>query len=226
MKVNFLRCILLFLLVLFRVSVKAQVPNFGTTVGDQKLYGYSALKYRADAADTWETYSTLQYGIGSHFQTGVDLYTGGGNTYIGYIVRGGTKITDYFKIGAQLTPSFDLNAHHKFSYLTSALYINGNISKDGKWFYVTDTWLENDKNKLTSAKQWSYIGHTFDLPGKGNNITTMVGAIHLWKFEQDVDLSMGCYYSHRNINLYAWANEILTKQPRFVVAVEFSFSNK
>ena len=112
------------------------------------------------------------------------------------------------------------------SYLTSALYINGNITKDGKWFYVTDTWLENNEDELTSAKQWSYIGHTFDLPGKGNSITPMVGAIHSWKFDQDVDLSMGCYYSHKNINLYAWANDILTKQPRFVLAVEFAFNNK
>ena len=84
----------------------------------------------------------------------------------------------------------------------------------------------NDKEHLTSAKQWTYIGHTFGLPGNGNSITPMVGAIHSWKFDQDVDLAMGCYYSHKNINLYAWANDILTEQPRFVVAVEFSFSNK
>lgn len=152
----------------------AQVPNFGTTVGDQKIYGYSAIKYRTNA-DVWETYATLQYGIGSHFQTGVDLYTGSNNSYIGYIVRGGTKVSDCFKIGAQLTPSFNLNEHHRFSYLTSALYINGNISKDGKLFYVTDTWLENNKDKLTSAKQWSYIGYTFGLPVNGNSITPMVG---------------------------------------------------
>ena len=174
------------------ISAFSQIPNFGTTVGDQKLYGYSSMKYRAKA-DTWETYSTLQYGIGNHFQTGVDLYTNGAANYVGYVVRAGTKINDYLKIGAQLTPSFDLNDHHKFSYLTSALYINGNITKDGKWFYVTDTWLENNEDELTSAKQWSYIGHTFELPGKGNSITPMVGAIHSWKFDQDVDLSMGCY---------------------------------
>lgn len=39
--------IILFLLVLFSNSIKAQVPNFGTTAGDQKLYGYSVMKYRA-----------------------------------------------------------------------------------------------------------------------------------------------------------------------------------
>ena len=203
----------------------AQIPNFGTTVGSQRLYGYSSLKYRANV-DTWETYSTLQYGIGSHFQTGFDLYTNSGESYIGYIVRGGTKINDYLKIGAQVTPSFNLQDNHKFSYLTSALYINGNLTKDGKWFYVTDTWLENDKDKLTSAKQWSYVGHTFDLSGNGNSITPMVGAINSWKFDQDVDLSMGFYYTHKNVNLYAWSNDILTKHPRFIVAVEFAFSNK
>lgn len=203
----------------------AQIPNFGTTVGSQRLYGYSSLKYRANA-DTWETYSTLQYGIGSHFQTGFDLYTNSGESYIGYIVRGGTKVNDFLRIGAQVTPSFSLQDNHKFCYLTSALYINGNLTKDGKWFYVTDTWLENDKDKLTSAKQWSYVGHTFDLPGNGNSITPMAGVINSWKFDQDVDLSMGFYYTHKNINLYAWTNDVLTKQPRFVVAVEFAFSNK
>lgn len=44
------------LYVLFLASsmhICAQIPNFGTTVGDQKLYGYSSMKYRAKA-DTWE----------------------------------------------------------------------------------------------------------------------------------------------------------------------------
>ena len=78
------------LVLVLSISAFSQIPNFGTTVGDQKLYGYSSMKYRAKA-DTWETYSTLQYGIGNHFQTGVDLYTNGAANYIGYIVRGGTK---------------------------------------------------------------------------------------------------------------------------------------
>lgn len=214
-------CVLLFLV----LGVEAQIPNFGTTVGEQRLYGYSSLKYRANA-NIWETYSTLQYGIGNHFQMGLDLYTNGSDSYIGYIVRSGTKVNDYFKVGAQITPSFSLHDNHKFSYLTSALYINGNLTKNGKWFYVTNTWLENDKDKLTSVKQWSYVGHTFELFGKKNCLTPMVGVIHSWKFDQDVDLSMGFYYTYKKINLYAWTNDILTKQPRFVVAVEFAFSNR
>lgn len=46
-----------FTLYALEINLQAQVPNFGTTIGDQKLYGYSSMKYRAKA-DTWETYST------------------------------------------------------------------------------------------------------------------------------------------------------------------------
>lgn len=205
---------------------RAQIPNFGTTVGDQKLYGYSSMKYRANV-NAWETYSTLQYGISDYVQVGADLYTNGAVSYIGYVVRGGYKFCDYFKLGGQLTPSFDMGDNHRFSYLTSALYVNGNITKDGRLFYVTDTWLENNKNELTSAKQWSYLGYTCPLGKNGSqSFTPMAGIIHSWKFDQDVDLSLGCYYSYKNINLYAWTNDILTKHPRFILAVEFSFSNK
>ena len=207
------------LMLVLSISAFSQIPNFGTTVGDQKLYGYSSMKYRAKA-DTWETYSTLQYGIGNHFQTGVDLYTNGAANYIGYIVRGGTKINDYLKIGAQLTPSFNLNDHHKFSYLTSALYINGNITKDGKWFYVTDTWLENNEDELTSAKQWSYIGHTFELPGKGNSITPMVGEIHSWKMDENIDMAVGAYYSVKKYNLYLWTDNLFDSHPRIVAGFD------
>lgn len=219
------RVLLLGLFLCSIYTLKAQIPNFGTTVGDDKLYGYSGMKYRANA-NVWETYSTLQYGISDYFQAGVDLYTSGSTNYIGYIARVGYKFSDYFKLGAQLTPSFDLGCNHKFSYLTSAIYINGNITSDGRLFYVTDTWLENNSDRLTSAKQWTYLGYTVPLGKSGNNnITPMVGAIHSWKFDQDVDLSIGFYFTHKNINLYAWTNDILTDHPRFILAVEFAFSN-
>ena len=219
------KIIILLTLCVCALTSIAQVPNFGTTVGDQKLYGYSALKYRVKA-NSWETYSTLQYGITDYMQIGADLYTATGNAYIGYTARAGYKFSNYFKLGVQITPSFDLNDQHKFSYLTSALYMNGNITPDGKLFWVTDTWLENNKKELTSAKQWTYLGYTFNLPGNYNSITPMAGIIHSWKFDQDPDLSFGAYFTHKNISLYAWTNDILTRHPRFVVAVEFAFSNK
>ncbi len=220
------RIFILIIMLTSIVCIYGQVPNFGTTVGDQKLYGYSSMKYRANN-EIWETYSTLQYGFSDYFQTGVDLYTNGNSSYIGYTIRGGYKFNDYFKIGGQLTPSFGLGSNHQFSYLTSALYINGNINKDGRLFYVTNTWFENDKDKLTSASQWTYLGYTVPIGQSGKqSVTPMVGVINSWKFDKDVDLSFGCYYSYKNINLYAWTNDILTKNPRFILAIEFSFSNK
>lgn len=224
--------ILLSIIVLFvAIAAKAQVPNFGTTAGDQKLYGYSSMKYRVNAEKNgmpdWQTYSTLQYGFTDYLNLGVDLYTGGANAYIGYVVRGGYKFSKYYSLGAQLTPSFSLGDNHKFGYLTSAIYMNGDITKDGRLFWVTDTWLENDKDKLTSAMQWTYLGYTCPLGKSGNNsITPMGGIIHSWKFDQNPDLSLGFYFTHKNINLYAWANDIVTNHPRFILAVEFKFSNK
>ena len=123
------KVLLLSLFLCSLLTLKAQIPNFGMTVGDNKLYGYSGMKYRVND-NVWETYSTLQYGISDYFQAGADLYTSGNANYIGYVARAGYKFSDYFKLGAQLTPSFDLGRNHKFSYLTSAIYINGNITSD------------------------------------------------------------------------------------------------
>lgn len=226
------RYFLFFVLLLscFGKCLNAQVPNFGTPCGDQDLYGYSSVKIRANAEKNgmsdWTTYSTLQYGISDYLAVGADLSTGGGNANIGYTIRTGIKTCQWFKIGAQFTPSFNLSDKHKFSYMTYALYMNGDISRDGKFFWVTDTWLEQDRNGLNSADQWSYLGYTFSLPGNGNSITPMGGVIHSWKFDRDPDLSLGCYFTHKNISLYAWANDLVTDHPRFVFAIEFKFSNK
>lgn len=216
------RIIFAMLLCVLAVAAKAQVPNFGTTCGHGNVYAYQTLKSRP-GQNAMETYSTLQVGASDNFMGGFDYYTGaGGSRYFGLVARGGYKFNQYFKLGAQVTPSFDLNNNFDFGYLTSAIYINGDITKDGRLFWVTDTWLENDKDKLTSAKQWTYLGYTIPLGGD-HSITPMAGVIHDWKFEQDADLSMGAYYTYKNVNLYAWANDICTKHPRVVLAVEFKF---
>lgn len=219
------------LLVFACVCSFAQIPNFGSTAGDQKIYGYTSVKYRVNAEKNcmpdWQTYSTLQYGVTDYLNIGADLYTGGDKTYFGYIVRVGYKFSKYYSLGVQLTPSFNLGDKHKFGYMTNAIYMNGDITKDGRLFWVTDTWLENDKENLSSAMQWTYLGYTWPLGKSGSNsITPMAGIIYSWKFDQKPDLSLGCYFTHKNINLYAWANDIVTNHPRFILAVEFKFSNK
>lgn len=55
------------LLVFACVCSFAQIPNFGSTAGDQKIYGYTSVKYRVNEEKNcmpdWQTYSTLQYGV-------------------------------------------------------------------------------------------------------------------------------------------------------------------
>ncbi len=133
------KLLLSFCIMAIVIAAKAQVPNFGTTAGDQKLYGYSAMKYRAKA-QTWETYSTLQYGVTDYMNIGADLYYNDSDSYIGYTFRVGKKISPYFSVGAQFTPSFNLGENHKYAYMTEGLYMNGNITRDGRMFWVTDTW--------------------------------------------------------------------------------------
>jgi len=57
------------------LGAMAQIPYFAGTVGDGKLYGYTSLKCRP-GINHQETYSTFQYGLGSEWAAGIDLYTG------------------------------------------------------------------------------------------------------------------------------------------------------
>lgn len=204
---------------LLSVHVLAQIPYYAGTVGNGKLYGYTSVKVRP-GINKQETYTTFQYGLGDHFATGLDLYTGLGCSYWGALVRYGQNISKWFAIGAEVTPSFDLNDSFKFSYLTSALYMNGAISRDGSLFWCTNTWWVVNQGADNTVSNYEYLGYTVRFRN-GHSITPMVGTIHSWKFDQDVDVAAGCYYSFRNWNIYVWGNDFLKSHPRFVAGIDF-----
>lgn len=210
--------------VLSSVAAAAQLPNFAPTVGNGVVYGYTLVKYHT-GANAWETSSSIQYGISNYFQTGIALHTAPGVAQMGYIARGGYSFSDYFKVGGQLMPAFDLNDKYKFCYLASALFLNGKITRDGKLIWVTNTWIESNK-KLQTAGQATYLGYNFTLPGERHLLTPMAGILHSWRFDQPADLAVGCYYTRRNVFLYLWTNNLLTGQPGILVTVEFAFKNK
>lgn len=201
-------------------AATAQVPYFAGTVGNNKLYGYTSLKVRP-GINAQETYTTFQYGLGNYTAVGLDLYTGTGSNYAGYLFRAGKKISKWFGIGGQITPSFDLNNNFKFSYLTTALYMNGAISNDGNFFWCSNTWWGVNDGADNTLSNWEYLGYAISLKN-GNSITPMVGAIHSWKFDQDVDIAAGFYYSIKNWNIYLWGNDFLKSNPRIVVGVDFA----
>lgn len=211
--------LLLVILLTINVVVKAQVPYFAGTVGKGALYGYTSLKFRP-GVNMQETYTCFQYGVSEHTVTGVDVYAGLNSAYVGVLVRGGYKINKWFGIGGQLTPSFDLNASMHFTYMTAAMYMNGDITSDGRMFWCSNTWFGINRGSDNTISQWSYLGYTIPT-SKNQSLTPMVGAIHSWRFDRDADLAIGVYYSLGKWNIYLWGNDLLTEYPRFVVGIDF-----
>ena len=197
----------------------AQIPYYAGTVGDAKLYGYTSLKMRP-GTDHQETYTTFQYGLGDHFATGIDLYTGPDCAYWGALIRYGVKPSKWFNIGAEITPSFNLNDSFKFSYLTSALYLNGAITGDGSLFWCTNTWWIVNDGADDSYSNYEYLGYTIPLK-KDRSITPMIGAVHSWRLNQDLEPAAGMYYTFKNWTLYLWGHDFLNSHPRFVIGLDF-----
>lgn len=214
------KCVLIsIILMLYTFELKAQVPYFAGTVGDGKLYGYTSLKVRP-GINAQETYTCFQYGIGNHVAAGTDIYTGVNVSYWGFLVRYGAKISPWLGIGGQVTPSFDLNDSFNYSYTTGAIYMNGQITRNGKLFWCSNTWFGLNKGADNTYSNWEYLGYSFK--AGNNSITPMVGAIHSWKFDQDVDFAAGVYYSIGKYNFYLWGNDFFKDYPRVVAGVDFS----
>lgn len=212
---------IIFIAVLFGNCMNAQVPYFAGTVGDGHLYGYTSVKFRP-GINAQETYTTFQYGIGNYFATGLDLYTSNGNSYSGFLIRGGYKFSKWFGLGGQATPSFNLSDNFKFGYFTGAIYMNGNITGNGKFFWCSNTWFNINDGAPDSYMNWEYLG--MNIPTKKDqSISPMVGLIHSWEFDRDADIAAGFYYTIKNWNLYLWGNDFLKSHPRCVIGVDFVF---
>lgn len=215
--------ILSLLFTVVMLSAYSQVPYFSSTPGDGNLYGYTSLKFRP-GINAQETYTCFQYGLGSMFAVGTDISTGPGSSSWGFLGRFGKVINPYFGVGLQVTPSFALNDNFKFSHLTSALYLNGQITNDGRLFWVSNTWVEIPRHGSVSFTNWEYFGYTFGLP-KGS-ITPMVGMTHDWRFNDNPDMAAGVYYSLGCWNFYVWGNDFFKDHPRLVIGVDFKLPVK
>jgi len=214
------KMILSLLLITVSVALRAQVPFFASTIGDGKFYGYTSLKFRP-GINAQETYTTLQYGVGDYIAAGLDMYTSKGSTYVGYLLRAGTSISRWFKIGGQITPTFNLRDSMKFSYFTTALFMNGAISADGNLFWCSNTWYKIKDGKADTIDNWEYLGYTFTL-SNGHHITPMAGTIHSWRFDRDLDIAAGVYYSVKRFNFYLWGNDFLQDHPRVVLGIDLT----
>ena len=211
---------ILFVIGLVTESV-AQVPYYGATVGEHHLFGYHSLKVRP-GINNQRTYTTLQYGITDWFSIGTDYATGPGEKNIGYYIRFGKKFSDWFSAGIQLTPSFDLDNSHKFNYHTTGLFLNGNITPDGKLFWTSNTWHTANRYSDNTLEQWWYLAGNFKL-SDNSSIWPHVGVIHSWEFDTKMDVAAGFFYVYKQYSLYLWGNDFFKRYPRLTFAIDFTF---
>lgn len=99
------------------------------------------------------------------------------------------------------------------------MYLNGNITKDGNTFWCANTWWGVNDGASNTIKQWIYLGHCFKV-GKQSSITPMVGEIHSWKMDEDMDMAVGAYYSVKKYNLYLWTDNLFDSHPRIVAGFD------
>jgi hypothetical protein len=164
----------------------------------------------------------LQYGINDWFSIGTDLTTGPDEREIGYYLRVGKKFSKWFSAGVQMTPSFDLEDSHKFCYNTTGLFMNGNITSDGKLFWTSNTWHTANKDAEFGLEQWWYLAGNLPLT-KNSSIWPHIGLVHSWKFNEDADLAAGFFYVYKQYSLYLWGNDFFKDHPRVTLAVDFTF---
>jgi len=214
--------LLLVLLLACTTVLKAQIPYYAPTVGNQKINAYTSVKCRP-GINQQETYTTFQYGLGDHVAVGGDLYTALNSSYWGALLRYGTTLAPWLGVGGQLTPSFNLNNSFRFAYLTTALYLNGALTRDRRLFWCSNTFWVLDDEAPDSYVNYEYLGYNVPC-GRGTTLTPMVGALHSWRFDQDVSLAAGCYLTRGPWCFYLWGNDFLQSHPRLVVGVEFTLS--
>ena len=203
------------------ISLSAQVPYFGATVGEGKVFGYSSLKFRP-GLNAQETYTTLQFGFTKYFSVGTDIYASNGTVDHGVYARTGWTWSKWFSAGIQACYQSNLRDNYKFSNVNTGIFFNGTICENGLLFWTSNTWLTFNQNGNHTYKQWWYLGSNIKFD-ENNSLVPMVGLIHSLEFDQLADLAVGAYYVYKNYSFYFWGNDFFTDYPRLTLAVDFTF---
>ena len=48
----------------------------------------------------------------------------------------------------------------------------------------------------------------------------MVGEIHSWKMDEDMDMAVGAYYNVKKYKLYLWTDNLFDSHPRIVAGFD------
>lgn len=210
----------LFFIAFVTISLSAQVPYFGGTVGKGKVFGYSSLKFRP-SQNAQETYTTLQFGITDYFSVGTDIYANNVTVDHGLYVRTGKTWSKWFSAGIQAAYQSNLKDNYKFSNANTGVFFNGNITGNGLLFWTSNSWFTFSHDGKHSYKQWWYLGSNIKFD-ENNSLVPMLGFIHSWEFDQPADLAVGAYYVYKKYSFYIWGNDLFSDYPRITLAIDFT----
>lgn len=215
------RITLLILLVILSANSFAQVPYWGATVGEGKVYGYTSVKFRP-GINAMQDYTTLQFGINDWFSLGTDLSVGNDYTDHGLYARVGKKWSKWISTGTQVSYMSNLRDNYTFSNINAGLLFNGFIIPSGYLTWTSNTWMTFNADGNNTYEHWLYLGSNivFD---ENHSLFPMIGIVHDWKFQEPVDLAVGAWYTWNHYSVYLWGNDFFKEYPRLTVAIDFTF---
>ena len=209
------------LLMFSTLTAFAQVPYWGATVGEGKVYGYTSVKFRP-GINALQDYTTLQFGITDWFSLGTDLSADKSTTDHGIYARVGKKWNKWISAGTQVSYMSNLRDNYDFSNVNAGLLFNGFILPSGYLTWTSNTWMTFNHYGSNSYQHWLYLGSNI-IFNKDNSLYPMVGIVHDWKFNEPVDLAVGAWYTYKNYSFYLWGNDFFKDHPRATVAIDFTF---
>ena len=199
----------------------AQVPYWGGTVGEGKVYGYTSVKFRP-GVNAVQNYTTLQFGITDWFSLGTDLSISKDYSDHGLYVRFGKKWNKWISTGIQTSYMSNLRDNYKFSNVNTGLLFNGFILPSGYLTWTSNTWMTFNRDGNHTFEHWLYLGSNIVF-NEDHSLYPMIGIVHDWKFQNPVDLAVGAWYTWKNYSVYLWGNDFFKDNPRVTVAIDFTF---
>lgn len=214
----------LILIVIFAViafTPFAQVPYWGATVGEGKVFGYTSIKVRP-GINAMQNYTTLQFGVTDWFSVGTDMSADKNTTDHGLYIRLGKKWNKWISTGMQSSYMSDLRDNYKFSNVNTGLFFNGYILPSGYLTWTSNTWITFNRGGGHVYEHWLYLGSNITFNDK-NSLYPMIGIVHDWRLKKAADLAVGAWYTHKKYSFYLWGNDFFKEHPRLTVAIDFTF---
>lgn len=215
------KLLLLFSFSIISLAAFAQVPYWGATVGEGKVFGYTSIKFRP-GINALQNYTTLQFGITDWFSVGTDLSADKNTVDHGLYVRFGKKWNKWISTGIQSSYMSNLRDNYKFSNVNTGLLFNGYILPSGYLTWTSNTWITFNRGGNNNYEHWLYLGSNIVF-NENNSLYPMIGIVHDWRFNEPVDMAVGAWFTHKKYSVYLWGNDFFKAHPRVTVAIDFTY---